>query len=156
MAQEILDFFDEKLYNVEEPKAKKIKTKQMNEAKIEQEKEICPKVHLNQSFPRQPCDDYIASQIEYRVKILSSNSISLQPGEIKDTVTNLVFSKKLNKLAMHVKRTERQDFQLISEGFINPNQKGELSVKLVNSSNNTLYIPAGDIVGYLILTPFLV
>ena len=94
MAQEILDFFDEKLYNVEEPKAKKIKTKQMNEAKIEQEKEICPKVHLNQSFPRQPCDDYIASIIEYRVKILSSNSISLQPGEIKDTVTNLVFSKK--------------------------------------------------------------
>ena len=155
MAQAILDFFDEKTYNNEEPKSKKMKIKQVDEEKSVQEKKDCPLVHISQSFPRQSCDEFMASMIEYRVKILCLNSITLEPGQVKSLVTNLIFSKKLSKLVMHVKRTERQDFQLISEGFVNPNLKGELLVKVVNPSQNILFIPASDLVGYLILTPFL-
>jgi hypothetical protein len=51
------------------------------------------KVVINQSFPRQPADDSLVDVIEYRVKLLSAESVVFAPGEHKIINTSAEISR---------------------------------------------------------------
>ena len=153
MAQAILDFWESSHHAVEyesSPEKKKLKTD------IILEKECSKILKISNIFPKQPTNDFEASQLEYRVKLLNSESASLKPGESRNITTNVLISKKPNKLAMHVKKPENQDFAFHSEGFINPQTRGFVIVNLENRTREVVYLPKESIVGYLILTPYLI
>ena len=111
-------------------------------------------VEINQSFPRQPTSEVLSSLIEYRIKLVSKEVCSLNPGEVKRVRTSLKISRKPGKLAMFLKPPENIQLRLLNDGYINPLFRGELSVQLQNPNSCVYTCPAGTIVGFIILTPF--
>ena len=169
MAQTLLDFFDEDYFS---PACICGNNPDLNE-------EIC-KVHgkvygpsisdadtekgggytvrqvtINQSFPRQPTQDHLATMIEYRVKVLSNHSVIIGPGEIITLETNLSIGRKAGKLSLLIKPPEGLPLRFLSEGLLNPGFRGRLSVKFESPSSVNVHLPAGSITGYLILSPFI-
>ena len=154
MAQAILDFLDNASYSTaEEPSPKHTKTKKLKTDEIQQESVTI--VHISQTFPKQPSNSFLASMLEYRIKIQSKVSSTLEPGESKNLETNLVIMKKPNNLAMHIKKADNHCFHF-AEGFINPAHKGPIAVYVENTSKHVQFIPAGSIIAYLILSPYFI
>ena len=116
----------------------------------------CDDVVINQSFPRQPLDSKLIKSIEYRVKLLSARKVIIQPGETITLQTNTVVNRKPGQLSLLIKPPENlTSIFFLSDGKMNPQYRGRLSVTVQNASNNLIHINAHTLVGYLILTPFL-
>ena len=111
-------------------------------------------VEINQSFPRQPTSEVLTSVIEYRIKLLCKEKYALGPGEVKKVCTTLKISRKPGKLAMFFKSPENLPLRFLSDGYINPAFRGEVIVQLQNPNSTVYYCPAGTVVGFVILTPF--
>ena len=111
-------------------------------------------VEINQSFPRQPTSEILSSVIEYRIKLISKEKCALNPGEVKRVCTTLKISRKPGKLAMFFKPPENLPLRFLNDGYINPSFRGEVVVQLQNPNSTVYYCPAGTVVGFLILTPF--
>ena len=114
-----------------------------------------PIVEINQSFPRQPTDERMTKQIEYRIKVLSSHSEIFNSGQSKKIETNIRITRKPGRLSILLKPAENFELRLNNEGFISPMLRGKIPVELMNSNIDVQHLPAGSIVGYLILTPFI-
>ena len=114
-----------------------------------------PIVTICQSFPRQPLDNKLADLIEYRIKVLSSHNEVLESGQSKKIETNIRIGRKPGRLSLLLKPAENLELRLLSEGFISPMLRGKIPVVLQNPSPEGQHLPAGSIVGYLILVPFI-
>ena len=121
----------------------------------EEERSIVPKVEINQSFPRQPAQDYLTRMIEYRIRMLSSYGEMIRPGEIKKIRTNVTVTRKSGKLSILLKCPENLPLRFISEGLLSPAFRGNLSVCFENSTSENIYLSPGSSLGYLVLTPFI-
>ena len=114
-----------------------------------------PLVNICQSFPRQPLDNKLADLIEYRIKVLGSYNEVLESGQTKKIETNIRIGRKPGRLSLLLKPAENLELRLLSEGFISPMLRGKIPVVLQNPSPEGQHLPAGSIVGYLILVPFI-
>ena len=158
MAEAMLKFFDHDHlsqageYDEEDGRPGSMDNSQFSENNFS----LCEDVVINQSFPRQPTDSKLIKTIEYRVKLLSLRKVLLQPGETTTLLTNTVVNRKPGQLSLLIKPPENfSSVFFLSEGNINPQYRGRLTVTLQNASNNILLIAVNTVIGYLILTPFL-
>ena len=111
-------------------------------------------VEINQSFPRRPLHEDLIPMIEYRIKLLSNNDIILKPGQIQEVQTNVIIKRKCGNLSMLVLGSEDKSIRFYSEGYVNPNMRGRITVVLCNPHCEDIHLSAGTIVGFLILAPF--
>ena len=169
MAQAMMDFFDptyfsEKCVCQSPPNGEQCEVHQKPIQPIqpecgmsaaEEEKSDVPLVEINQSFPRQPPQDYLAKMIEYRIRCLSAYGQMIKPGEIKKIPTNVTITRKSGKLSILLKPPEHLPLRFTSEGLLSPTFRGCLSVGFENSTGENIYLSAGSTVGYLVLSPFI-
>ena len=152
MAQAMLNFFEKFEEDVkelrEEPRQEPI-CSDLTDQKELSTTTIC------QAFPRQPTDDKLANLIEYRIKVLSSNNEVFESGQSKKIETNIRIGRKPGRLSLLLKPADNLELRLMTEGFISPMLRGKIPVELQNPSLEGQHLPAGSIVGYLILTPFI-
>ena len=148
MAQAMLSFFEQ---NDDEENI----ADQMEDCSSLKQIDNVPIVEINQSFPRQPTDERMTKQIEYRIKVLSSHSEIFNSGQSKKIETNIRITRKPGRLSILLKPAENFELRLNNEGFISPMLRGKIPVELMNSNIDVQHLPAGSIVGYLILTPFI-
>ena len=135
-------------------------------------------VQICQSFPRQPTLEHLIDSIEYRyvfeylsyiftnkrhqfsfrVRVLSARSYTFYPGEVKTVWTNVSITRRPGRLSLLLKPCEKPfetvGLRFLSEGFLCPTRRGELSVSLQNPTENTVFLSAGSVVGFVVLTPF--
>lgn len=116
---------------------------------------IVPRVEINQSFPRQPPQDYLTQIIEYRIRLVLSEGEVIKSGEMKTIQTNVNITRKSGKLSILLKGPENLPLRFNSEGLLNPAFRGILSVCFENATSENIHLSAGSNVGYLILTPFI-
>ena len=167
MAQKMLSFFDEK-YLLEDCLCEPDKGSNgqnvlcslhhiNSTADEEQELQIHPEIiTINQSWPKQPTSSSMLEALEYRIKVKSYTTVTFQAGETVRLVTNINIGKKTVKYSLLSKPPESLDgFRFLSEGYINPGWKGRLTVSLQNSNCTNAIIPAGTVVAFLILSPFI-
>ena len=176
MAQSVLSFFDDRYFSKDcscdltktsDEGVENCKLHFNNIAKDNEENElnrlisdnkpiatVVKRVEINQSFPRQPNENLI-NLIEYRIKVLSSQDIMFHAGEVKMVHTNTCVTRKAGRLSMLMKASENLPLRFLSEGLINPTYRGYLPVNLQNPSGDNVYISAGSLICYLILTPFI-
>lgn len=92
--------------------------------------------------------------IEHRIMILSAESLTLHPGERCISPTNLKMSiTRSKKHSYYLQENPKLSLRLENEGFIHPNFRGRLNLNLVNISSHTIQLPAGFILGYLLISP---
>jgi hypothetical protein len=171
MASAMLDFFDKDYFyencqceqrhvgycdipNSITPNSERASPNWPKQAKSEIGSSKALKVVINASFPRQPTNESLISLIEYRVKIMSAESVVFVPGEHKIIKTTAEIARKAGKLSMLMKPADNLTLRFLSEGFISPSFRGEISVSLQNATNEEVHLPAETVVGYLIMSPF--
>ena len=112
-------------------------------------------VEINQSFPRQPALECLLPLIEYRIKILAADDHKFLPGKEGTVRTNTSITRKAGKLSMLVKPAEDLPLRCLSEGLISSTFRGILTVEFENCSGNNVYLCAGSLLAYMVLTPFI-
>ena len=94
----------------------------------------------------------------FRVRVLCSRSYTFYTGEVKLVWTNVSITRRPGRLSLLLKPCEKPfetvGLRFLSEGFLCPSRRGELSVTLQNPTENKVYLTAGSVVGFLVLTPF--
>ena len=148
MAQAMLNFFEKFEEEEENPQQEPVCS---DLAKLN----ALPTVSICQAFPRQPTDDKLLDLIEYRIKVLSSHNEVFESGQSKKIETNIRIGRKPGRLSLLLKPADNLELRLLSEGFISPMLRGKIPVELQNPSPEGQHLPAGSVVGYLILTPFI-
>ena len=83
-----------------------------------------------------------------------NNDIILKPGQIQEVQTNVIIKRKCGNLSMLVLGSEDKSIRFYSEGYVNPNMRGRITVVLCNPHCADIHLSAGTIVGFLILAPF--
>ena len=111
-------------------------------------------VDINQSFPRRPLQEELLPMIEYRIKILLNYDVILKPGQTQEVETNLTVRRKCGNLSLLILSAEQKFTTFCSEGFVNPNMRGRLTVALSNPHTTDVYLTAGTLVCFLILAPY--
>lgn len=152
------DFFDESFFEdcYCETEGKNCEFHHQNQGQQvnENENRGVQQVEINQSFPRRPIQEELASMIEYRIKILLNYDEILKPGQTKEVQTNLTVKRKCGNLSLLILSADLKTTRFCSEGFLSPNMRGRLSVTLNNPQNSDVYLAAGTIVSFLVLAPF--
>ena len=110
---------------------------------------------ISSIFPNQP-QQKLRHLIDYRIKLLLRNDVTLRPSESQLVNTACKISKTRPKLSMHLKAGEHLPVVFESEGFICPNYTGVVSVKLTNYGNIDVKLSSGTVLGYIIMQPFAV
>ena len=108
---------------------------------------------ISSNFPKQP-EDSLKHLIDYRIQLKSTEQVTFEPLESRLLSTAFKVTSKPGDLCIHLKRSETLPLTFESDGFISPNYRGQVYVKLVNYSNEVKTIPEGTVVGYIILQSF--
>ena len=145
MAQKMLSFFDERCLSENNLCESDKETEEQDQRNI---------ININHSSPKQPSSPALIEALEYRIKVQSSTTEMFQAGETRRVLTNINVGKKPGKLSLLLKPSELTRFRFLSEGYLNPGCKGRLAVTLQNSDCSNAILPAGTVVAYMILTPF--
>jgi deoxycytidine triphosphate deaminase len=53
-----------------------------------------------------------------------------------------------------MKPPENLGLRFLSEGFISPSFRGDISVGLQNANHEEVHLSAGTVVGFLVMSPF--
>ena len=92
--------------------------------------------------------------LEHRIMILSAESIILNPGGRCSVPTNLKMSiTRSPKHSYYLLPNDKIPLRLENEGFIHNNFRGRINLNIVNITGNTINLPSGFIVGYLLICP---
>ena len=86
--------------------------------------------------------------------MLSKKRYIFQPGEQKFVLTNVDIGRRPGKLSLLLKSCEDGGLRFLSEGFLCPTMRGEVTVKLLNPGETKIHLSAGSPVAFLVLTPF--
>ena len=108
---------------------------------------------ISSTFPTIP-EENLRHLIDYRIKLLLKNEVTLNPSESELVPTACTISRRRPKLAMHLKACEHLPVAFESDGFVCPKYCGVVSVKLTNYSNTTVNLAPGTVLGYIVLQPF--
>ena len=92
----------------------------------------------------------------HRVSLQMIDEVKLEAYETKNVRTN-VYIESMANVNMWICRTNEMDFNatIPIEGYIHPQKKGFIRLNVKNKRKNRIRLDAGDIVAYLILTPYL-
>ena len=104
---------------------------------------------ISHYFPLQPSPD-LADLIDYRIKLLLSEKITIKPGECRKVWTLCRISRNLPFFTMFVKNNPALPLMIDSDVFIPQSSRGEyISLNVFNISNNVVTVPSGICVAYL-------
>ena len=145
MAQQMLSFFDERCLSENNLCESDKETEEQDQRNI---------INISHTSPKQPSSTAMIEALEYRIKVQSSTTEMFQAGETRRVLTNVDISKKPGKLSILMKPSELTRFRFLSEGYLNPGCKGRLSVTIQNSDCSNAILPAGTVVAFMILSPF--
>ena len=109
-------------------------------------------IHLNESF----LSSSRSNLIQYRIMLSSTKKVVLEPQMICTIKTNceMDLSSHLNLM---VKPSENLFGQLsMEEGFIDYTHKGLIKLSFKNITNEQIIINSGEIIGYIIISPFMI
>ena len=121
--------------------------------KLEDYEESQTDYDISSVLPNQP-QEKLRHLIDYRIKLLLRNDVTLRSSESQLVNTACKISKICPKLSMHLKAGDHLPVVFESEGFICPSYTGLVSVKLTNYSNIDVKLSSGIVLGYIILQPF--
>ena len=109
---------------------------------------------LQEFFPK-TIPYHLQPLMEHRIKLLSKEDTVFYSGEIKLVDTCCVLNRKIKgtKLSMFLIPTENMPLFFESTGYISENFKGRILLKLANYSSNSIKLPSGSSIGYLVLQP---
>lgn len=107
------------------------------------------KLHEKNLFP-------LRSEDHQRMSIQMINEIKLEAYETRNVVTN-IYIESMTNVNMWICRANELDFNatISIEGYIHPQKKGFIRLDVKNKRKNRIRLDKGDIVAYLILTPYL-
>ena len=110
--------------------------------------------NLQDFFPK-TIPYHLQPLMEHRIKLLSKEDTVFYGGEIKLVDTCCVLNRKIKgtKLSMFLIPTENMPLFFESTGYISENFKGRILLKLANYSSNSIKLPSGSSIGYLVLQP---
>ena len=110
--------------------------------------------NLQDFFPK-TIPYHLQPLMEHRIKLLSKEDTVFFGGEIKLVDTCCVLNRKIKgtKLSMFLIPTENMPLFFESTGYISENFKGRILLKLANYSSNSIKLPSGSSIGYLVLQP---
>ena len=109
-------------------------------------------IHLNESF----LSSSRSNLTQYRIVLSSTKKVVLEPQKICSIKTNceMDLSSHLNLM---VKPSENLFGQLsMEEGFIDYTHKGVIKLVSKNITNGQIIINSGEIIGYIIISPFMI
>ena len=121
--------------------------------RLENYEESEPDYTIDSSFPQEP-EYSLRHLIDYRIKLLLKDEVVLESSETQLVATCCKISNRSPNLSMHLKGYEHLPVSFENEGIISSKFHGVVYVKLTNYSSNTVRLPPGAIVGYLILQPY--
>ena len=97
-------------------------------------------------------------QCEYRIKIHPAQMTCVTEQSVHHLLTNIQISNMNNFcMFLQINSEDRihKEFKLYTQGFIYPSYSGKLYVKVKNLSTFTKVLHPCDIVGYLVIQPFI-
>ena len=98
----------------------------------------------------------LRSENHHRVSLRMFKETKLEAYETRKVQTN-AYIETMTNVNMWVCRTNETDFNatISIEGYIHPHKKGFIMLDVKNKRKNRIRLDEGDIVAYLILTPYL-
>ena len=114
----------------------------------EQDEDYIIKLHENNFFPLR--------SDQHRISLQMLKEVKLEAYETKTVQTN-VYIESMSNINMWICRTNVVDFNttIPFEGYVHPEKKGFIMLNVKNKQKNRIRLSVGDVVGYLILTPYL-
>ena len=104
---------------------------------------------ISHYFPLQPSPDLV-DLIDYRIKLLLSETITIKPGEYRKVWTLCRISRNLPFFTIYVKNNPALPIMVDSDVFIPQSSRGEyVSLNVFNISNEVVTVPSGICVAYL-------
>ncbi len=107
------------------------------------------RLHENNFIP-------LRSENQHRVSVQMFEEVKLEAYQTRNLQTN-IYIETMTNVSMWLCRADEVDFNatIPIEGFIHPQKKGFVMLNVKNKRKNRIRLEAGDIVAYLILTPYL-
>ena len=108
------------------------------------------RLHENNFLP-------LRSENQHRVSLQMFEEVKLEAYQTRNLQTNIYIESMANVSMWLCRADVLLDFNttLPIEGFIHPQKKGFIMLNVKNKRKNRIRLEAGDIVAYLILTPYL-
>ena len=100
----------------------------------------------------------LSNQCEYRIRIHPHQMTCVTEQSVHHLLTNIQISNMNNFcMFLQINSEDRihKEFKLYTQGFIYPSYSGKLYVKVKNLSTFTKVLHPCDIVGYLVIQPFI-
>ena len=92
--------------------------------------------------------------IDYRVKLLLKEDITLTPGYEILTETACIITEGVADFCLHIVKNENIPLTLLSEGYISDFFSGRVMIKLANYKSETVRLCGGTEVGFMIVYSF--
>ena len=92
--------------------------------------------------------------IDYCVKLLLKQDITLDPGDTILAETTCIIRNGVHDFCLHIKKTQNIPLTLLSEGYISDMFTGRVVLKLANYKSDTIKLCEGTEVGFVIVNTF--
>ena len=92
--------------------------------------------------------------IEYCVKLLCKNDITLNPSDTILAKTTCIIKNGVDDFCLHIKKSDNIPLTLLSEGYILEMFTGKIMLKLAYYKSDIIKLSEGTEVGFLIVKTF--
>ena len=92
--------------------------------------------------------------IDYHVKLLLKNDITLNPSDTILAKTTCIIKNGVDDFCLHIKKSGNIPLTLLSEGYISEMFTGRIMMKLTNYKSDIIKLSEGTEVGFLIVNTF--
>ena len=92
--------------------------------------------------------------VDYCVKLLLKEDITLYPGHTILAKTICIISNGVDDFCLHIKKCENIPVTLLSEGYISELFTGRVLLKLANYKSETIKLCEGTEVGFITVNTF--
>ena len=92
--------------------------------------------------------------IDYRVKLLLKNDITLNPSDTILAKTTCIIKNGVDEFCLHIKKSDNIPLTLLSEGYISEMFTGRIMLKLANYKSDIIKLCEGTEVGFVIVNTF--
>ena len=92
--------------------------------------------------------------IDYRVKLLLKNDITLNPSDTILAKTTCIIKNGVDDFCLHIKISDNIPLTILSEGYKLDMFTGRIMLKLANYKSDIIKLSEGTEVGFLIVNTF--
>ena len=92
--------------------------------------------------------------IDYHVKLLLKNDITLNPSDTILAKTTCIIKNGVDDFCLHIKKSGNIPLTLLSEGYISEMFTGRIMLKLANYKSDIIKLSEGTEVGFVIVNTF--